>query len=54
MNGYDMMCNLADCLGEWCVLDGLLRYPPNDVAVAVMNYIAKIYNYSFSSEDDKL
>ena len=51
VNGYDMACNLADCLGEWCVLDELLRYLPNDSVVDAMNYIAKKYNYSFEGEE---
>lgn len=51
MNGYDMACDLADCLGEWCVLDELLRYLPNDSVVDAMNYIAKKYNYSFEGEE---
>ena len=54
MNGYDMMCDLADCLGEWCVLDELLRYLTNDVAMDAMNHIAKMYDYSFDGEEGEL
>lgn len=34
MNGYDMMCDLADCLGEWCVLDELMRYITRTTALS--------------------
>lgn len=53
MNGYDMMCDLADYLGEWCVLDELLRYLPNDVAMDAMYHIAKMYDYSFDGEEEE-
>ena len=50
MNGYNMMCDLAECLGEWAVLDALSRYLPNDDLVEAMESIAKDYDYSFDGE----
>ena len=51
MNGFDMMCDLADYLGELCVLEELSRYLSNDVVVDAMQYIAKKYDYSFDGEE---
>lgn len=53
MNGYDMMCNLADYLGEWAVLDALSRWLPNDTLVEAMEDIARDYDYSFDGEEDE-
>lgn len=50
MNGYDMVCDLADYLGEWGVLDALARYLPNDALVEAMESIARDYDYSFDGE----
>lgn len=50
MDGYDMMCNLTDYLGEWAVLDALARYLPNDDLVKAMESIARDYDYSFDGE----
>lgn len=50
MNGYDMMCDLADYLGEWAVLDALAKYLPNDDLVEAMESIARDYDYSFEGE----
>lgn len=53
MNGYDMMCDLADYLGEWAVLDALSRWLPNDTLVEAMEDIARDYDYSFDGEEDE-
>ena len=50
MNGYDMMCDLVDYLGEWAVLDALSKYLPNDDLVEAMESIARDYDYSFDGE----
>lgn len=54
MNGYNMMCDLADYLGEWVVLDALAEYLPNDDLVEVMESIARDYDYSFDSGEGEL
>ena len=50
MNGYDMMCDLVDYLGEWAVLDALAKYLPNDDLVEAMESVASDYDYSFDGE----
>lgn len=50
MNGYDMTCDLVDYLGEWAVLDALVKYLPNDDVVEAMESIARDYDYSFDGE----
>lgn len=50
MNGYDMMCDLADYLGEWAVLDALAKYLPNDDLVEAMEDLARDYDYSFDGK----
>ena len=50
MNGYDMMRDLAECLGEWAVLDALAKYLLNAELVEVMESLAKDYDYSFDGE----
>lgn len=52
MNGHDMMCDLADYLGEWAVLDALAKYLPNDDLVEAMENIARDYDYSFDDESE--
>lgn len=51
MNGYDMMCNLVDCFGEWAVLDELCRWLDNTTLASAMEDIAKAYDYSFDGEE---
>lgn len=51
MNGFDMMCDLANYLDELCVLEELSRYLSNDVVVDAMQHIAKMYDYSFDEEE---
>lgn len=50
MNGYDMMCDLVDYLGEWAVLNALSRYLSNDELVEAMKDLARDYDYSFDGE----
>lgn len=50
MDGYDMMCDLADYLGEWAVLDALAKYLSNDELVKAMESIARDNDYSFNGE----
>jgi hypothetical protein len=50
MNGYDMMCDLADYLGEWAVLDALSRYLLNSELIEAMQDLARDYDYSFEGE----
>lgn len=52
MNGYDMMCDLVDCFGDWAVLDKLCRYLPNDTLIKAMESIARDYDYSFDGESE--
>lgn len=52
MNGYDMMCDLADCFGEWAVLDALCRHFPDSQLIDAMESIAKDFNYSFDGESE--
>ena len=50
MDGYGMMYNLVDYLGEWAVLDALSKYLSNDELVKAMESIARDYEYSFDGE----
>lgn len=52
VNGYDMMCDLADYLGEWAVLDELCRYFPDSQLVDAMVSIARDHDYLFDGESE--